>query len=88
MANSTPSPEVYFLPPTEYVPNSPLPLLVYRGALPQPVTAESCQAFVEKHGWSRKGPVWKAIYRRHFHPNTHECYGTLPNDAQPILIRP
>lgn len=56
MENNALAPEVYYLPATKYVPNSPLPLLVYRNALPKPLTVESAQEFVESHGWTRK--VW------------------------------
>lgn len=45
---NVPAPEAYYLPPTRYVPNSPLPLLVYRDVLPKPVTVESSQRFIEQ----------------------------------------
>lgn len=46
--------ETYTLPPTPYVPNSPLPVLVYRNALPTPVTETSTQRFIEGNGWERQ----------------------------------
>ncbi|RMJ26042.1 hypothetical protein PHISP_03069 [Aspergillus sp. HF37] len=74
--------ETYTLPPTPHVPNSPLPVLVYRNALPAPVTETSTQRFIEGNGWSRQGPVFPAIPKRHFHPNVHECYGILRGSSQ------
>lgn len=47
-------PEKYILPPTSYVPNSPLPVLVYRNVLPFPRTEQTVQDFIELHGWERK----------------------------------
>ncbi|KAH6986463.1 hypothetical protein BKA56DRAFT_613833 [Ilyonectria sp. MPI-CAGE-AT-0026] len=82
---NVPAPEAYYLPPTRYVPNSPLPLLVYRDVLPKPVTVESSQRFVEQHGWDRKGHVWEAFYKRHFHPNSHECYGVVSGSSVVLM---
>ncbi|VUC34752.1 unnamed protein product [Clonostachys rosea] len=78
-------PECYYLAPTKHVPNSPLPLLVYRDVLPKPITAESCQEMVEGHGWTRQSKIWGAYYYRHFHPNNHECYAVLSGD---VIIHP
>lgn len=47
-------PECYVLPPTKYVPNNPMPVLIYRNVLPHPRDEQTAQAFVEKHGWDRK----------------------------------
>lgn len=47
------APEAYILPPTAYVPNNPMPYLVYRNVLPQPITVESAQALIEQHGWGK-----------------------------------
>ncbi|KAH6873427.1 hypothetical protein B0T10DRAFT_533290 [Thelonectria olida] len=80
-----PAPEAYTLPPTEYVPNSPMPYLVYRNVLPLPVTETSCQEFIEQHGWTRLGPVWKAQPKRHFHPNVHECYGIIRGSSHVLM---
>ncbi|KAK2473662.1 hypothetical protein H9L39_13622, partial [Fusarium oxysporum f. sp. albedinis] len=46
-------PEQYFLPPTEYCPNSKMPVLVYRNVLPSPRTIDSAQTWIEKNGWLR-----------------------------------
>ena len=67
-------PEMYFLKPSEYAPNNELPVLVYRDCLPLPLSEEKTKTFLESHAWVRKG-TWGHIDVRHFHPNTHECYG-------------
>ncbi|KAF9891231.1 hypothetical protein FE257_004795 [Aspergillus nanangensis] len=51
---TVPEPEHYVLPPTDHVPNSPMPILIYRNILPSPRTETTVQTFIEKHGWSRK----------------------------------
>jgi uncharacterized protein YjlB len=51
---SMPNPECHILPATKYVPNSPLPLLIYRDVLPKPITTKSCQEMIESHGWTRQ----------------------------------
>lgn len=57
-----PQPETYLIPPTAYVPNSPLPVLVYRDVLPGPRTEASVQKFIQGNGWERK--VRSALYLR------------------------
>lgn len=66
--------EVIRLRPNKFAPNNSKPILVYRNALAQPVTEQSAKALLESHGWDHKG-TWGHISQRHFHPNTHECYG-------------
>ncbi|CAG9975151.1 unnamed protein product [Clonostachys byssicola] len=68
-------PEVFFFKPTNYVPNSQLPVLVYRKALPLPLEENLVREFLESNNWIHGG-TWNAVPRHHFHPNTHECYGT------------
>lgn len=71
---TAPEPEKYTLPPTAHCPNSALPLLIYRSVLPRPLTEESATAFLQRFGWEKRG-AWGAITVKHYHPNTHECYG-------------
>ncbi|OJI97479.1 hypothetical protein ASPVEDRAFT_49477 [Aspergillus versicolor CBS 583.65] len=85
MALNIPQPEQYTLPSTAHVPNSPMPVLVYRNVLPMPRTMEVTQEFIESHGWSRQGIVWPAIYTRHFHPNVHECYAILSGHSEVLM---
>ena len=42
-------PETYYLPPTEYVPNNRVPVLVYRDRLPRPHAEASTTEFLEKN---------------------------------------
>ncbi|KAH8592342.1 hypothetical protein B0O99DRAFT_630326 [Bisporella sp. PMI_857] len=67
-------PETYYIEPTEYAPNNPMPVLVYRAVLPKPITEENASTFLEANNWEKRG-TWGSIEIRHFHPNSHECYG-------------
>ncbi|KAK5009375.1 hypothetical protein LTR16_004933, partial [Cryomyces antarcticus] len=69
----TSTPEKYFFTPTPYVPNSPLPALVYRNVLPENPTAESTRETLERNLWIQGG-VFKHYPAHHFHSVTHECY--------------
>ncbi|KAH4067028.1 hypothetical protein HBH70_067570 [Parastagonospora nodorum] len=80
-------PEQYPLPPTNNVPNNPLPALVYRNVLPTPYTSESAKQFCESHGWEKRGE-WGTITNAHFHPNTHECYAIIQGSSRLVLGRP
>ncbi|CAO2653917.1 Nn.00g106500.m01.CDS01 [Neocucurbitaria sp. VM-36] len=77
-------PETYFLKPNEYAPNNELPVLVYRDCLPLPLSEEKTKTFLESHAWVRKG-TWGHIDVRHFHPNTHECYGIFQGSSTLLL---
>ncbi|GME33277.1 uncharacterized protein K452DRAFT_234076 [Neofusicoccum parvum] len=68
-------PEAYWVKPTPHVPNSRLPILVYRDAL-KDTSPENILATIEPNGWL-KGGQWKAYYVAHFHSNAHECYGVI-----------
>ncbi|KAF5718379.1 cupin domain-containing protein [Fusarium mundagurra] len=68
--------ECYLVPRTEDAPNSRLPILVYRDVLPQPRTEETVTRFLTTHRWEKRG-TWGHIAIRHFHPNSHECYGKI-----------
>lgn len=67
-------PEQHVIPPNKYALNSPFPVLIYRDALPLPLSEEKTTQFLEANEWEKRG-VWGHIPVRHFHPNTHECYG-------------
>ncbi|KAL1972593.1 hypothetical protein VTN31DRAFT_7007 [Thermomyces dupontii] len=77
-------PEIYYCGPTRFVPNSRLPILIYRNVLPQPITEETTGEFLEKNNWVKRG-TWGAISRHHFHPNTHECYGVYQGSSTLLL---
>lgn len=68
-------PEQYFLDPTPHVPNSRLPILVYRNALSDP-SPRNILNIIEPNGWL-KGGQWKAYNVPHFHAACHECYAVL-----------
>lgn len=44
-------PEAFFFKPTNYVPNSQLPVLLYRKVLPFPLQENSVKAFLESNNW-------------------------------------
>jgi uncharacterized protein YjlB len=69
------TPEQHIIAPNKFALNSLLPVLIYRNALPLPLSEEKTTTFLESHEWEKKG-VWGHIPKRHFHPNSHECYGT------------
>lgn len=45
------NPETYYFPPTRYVPNSRLSVLVYRGAFSPPYDEAAMQIQLEKNKW-------------------------------------
>jgi uncharacterized protein YjlB len=72
-------PETRYLKPNKHAPNSDMPVLVYRQCLPLPLSEKKVTEFLESHAWVKKG-TWGHIPQRHFHPNSHECYGKSPID--------
>jgi uncharacterized protein YjlB len=67
-------PETHLIPPNKHSPNSIFPVLIYRDVLPLPLSKDKTTSFLEANEWVKQG-VWGHIPARHFHPNTHECYG-------------
>ncbi|KAL1964456.1 hypothetical protein VTN77DRAFT_6882 [Rasamsonia byssochlamydoides] len=78
------TPEQHFIPPNKHALNSPLPVLIYRDVLPLPLSEEKTTSFLEANEWVKKG-VWGHIPVRHFHPNTHECYGIFQGESTLLL---
>ncbi|KAL2814981.1 hypothetical protein BJX63DRAFT_431085 [Aspergillus granulosus] len=83
--------ETYTLPATPTVPNSRLPIIVYRSVL-YDTTPLNILNTIEPNGWL-KGGQWKTYKIPHFHTRCHECYaiirggstyqlGVGPNDLQ------
>ncbi|KAK1477621.1 hypothetical protein CTAM01_15139 [Colletotrichum tamarilloi] len=66
--------ECYLLSSNPDAPNSPLPVIHYRNVLPEPRNEESVTEFLTRNRWEKRG-TWGHIPIRHFHPNSHECYG-------------
>ncbi|KAF2091216.1 hypothetical protein K490DRAFT_54110 [Saccharata proteae CBS 121410] len=80
------APETYHFSPTPHVPNSTLPVLLYRNVLPHPPDAASVQAFIEPNRWLRGG-VFKTVTTHHFHSLTHECYAVFRGSSTLLLGR-
>jgi mannose-6-phosphate isomerase-like protein (cupin superfamily) len=80
-------PETYFLTkPTPHVPNSPLPVLVYRSVIPVNPTPETICAAIEPKDWI-KGGVFKHYPAHHFHSVTHELYAVFKGHSRLLLGR-
>jgi uncharacterized protein YjlB len=69
-------PEQIHLRATRYVPNSTLPVLLYRGVLGDSPTPESIRSLIEPNKWIRGGQ-WKTYPTAHFHSVSHECYAVF-----------
>ena len=76
VVNMKPEPETYYLQPTRYVPNSNLPVVLYRGVLGTTPTPESIRSLIEPNKWIRGGQ-WKTYPTAHFHSVSHECYAVF-----------
>ncbi|KAL4967066.1 cupin domain-containing protein [Aspergillus stella-maris] len=83
MAVNMVEPEQYVLSPTPHVPNSRLPVLVYRNALTDTTTRNILNT-IEPNGWI-KGGQWKAYTVPHFHTQCHECYGIIKGGSTYVL---
>ncbi|KAJ4530925.1 hypothetical protein HRR80_000119 [Exophiala dermatitidis] len=89
-------PETYLFSPTPYVPNSPLPVLIYRAVLEpasasqdgdaQALSADSLRNQIEQNKW-RYGGVFKHYPTHHFHSVTHECYAVFKGRSRLLLGR-
>ncbi|KAH8797960.1 hypothetical protein F5884DRAFT_905795 [Xylogone sp. PMI_703] len=77
-------PEQHVIPPNRYALNSSLPVLIYRDVLPLPLSEEKTTIFLEEHDWEKRG-VWGHISTRHYHPNSHECYGIFQGESTLLL---
>lgn len=77
------SPETYYLVPTSHVPNSHLPVLVYRSVLSasSSLTPQSIKSQIEPNHWLIGGQ-WKAYGAAHFHSVTHECYAVFSGSSR------
>ncbi|KXJ91656.1 hypothetical protein Micbo1qcDRAFT_223794 [Microdochium bolleyi] len=76
--------ECYFTQPSPDVPNNRLPVLIYRNVLPRPLTEETATACLSSHKWEKRG-TWGHISIRHFHPNSHECYGVFQGSSTLLI---
>ena len=72
-------PETYFLPDDGRFPNSHLPLLLYRGALP--ADAAKMERTFASHGWSNSWRDGIFAYH-HFHTIAHEVLGIAAGEVR------
>lgn len=84
MSEQPPAPaiETYHFGDDGTVPNSPLPLVVYRGALPAGGDrAALCERMFAAHGWP---DAWRnGIYaHHHYHSTAHEVLGIARGSAR------
>jgi len=81
------SPEVFYINrSTPHVPNSRLPVLIYRQSLPVNPTAETVREKIETNEWIQGG-VFKHFGAHHFHSVTHECYAVFKGSSKLLLGR-
>jgi uncharacterized protein YjlB len=83
-----PQPETLFLAANGWMPNSPRPVLIYRGALPPGGdAADAAEAMFAANGWP---PQWRAgIYDyHHYHTTTHEALAVAAGSGTLILGGP
>ncbi|KAH6669902.1 hypothetical protein B0J14DRAFT_106948 [Halenospora varia] len=71
-------PELHYVKPTPHVPNSILPIIVYRSVLDDTLP-ENILKTIEPQKWI-KGGQWKAYPVPHFHSICHECYGVIQGE--------
>ena len=79
---SATEPQSFVLQPGDAMPNSPLPVLVYRGVLADETNkAGGFDALFERNGWAG---IWRdGIYDYdHFHSNAHEVLGVAKGSAR------
>lgn len=67
--------------PTKHVPNSPLPVLVYRSVLSPPYSEQSAVEALERNEWVHGG-TFKHYPSHHFHSITHECYAVYKGSTR------
>lgn len=73
-------PQTLLLPPDEAMPNSPLPVLIYRGVTTGVGPARDFEALFDSNGW--RGSWRNGVYDfDHFHSNAHEVLGVTRGSA-------
>lgn len=78
-------PEAYYVvDPTPYVPNSHLPVLIYRSCFPAQASEGAVRQAIEANHWYQGG-VFKHYPAHHFHSVTHECYAVFKGRSSLLL---
>ena len=81
-------PERYHFRPSKHVPNSVLPVLIYRAVVGQDVESSNVSdAFrntLKQNHWMQGG-VFKTFPRHNFHSVTHEAYAVVRGSSKMLL---
>ena len=73
-------PQTLLLPPDEAMPNSPLPVLIYRNVAADGGPPRDFEALFDTNGW--RGSWRNGVYDfDHFHSNAHEVLGVARGTA-------
>ncbi|WP_353062750.1 cupin [Tunturibacter psychrotolerans] len=83
--SSPPNPQQLHLKPNGWMPNSPLPVLLYRSALPSSANlAADMERIFAANGWP---PQWRnGVYAfHHYHSTAHEVLGFAAGHADLML---
>jgi uncharacterized protein YjlB len=77
---SADQPQTLLLPPDEMMPNSPLPVVIYRAVEARGEAAAAFDALFEANGW--RGTWRDGVYDfDHYHSNAHEVLGVARGSA-------
>lgn len=77
---NTKEPETLALPPDELMPNSPLPVVIYRGVSDGGEPTRAFDTLFETNGW--RGTWRNGVYDfDHYHSNAHEALGVVRGSA-------
>ena len=73
-------PETFVLPPDELMPNSPLPVVIYRNVEVAGEPTRDFETLFEANGW--RGSWRNGVYDfDHYHSNAHEVLGVARGNA-------
>lgn len=82
-APPTLEPELHYVIPTPHVPNSRLPIIIYRGVL-KGFEYDDIIELMQRNGW-KKGGQWKTYKTAHYHTNVHEGYAVISGSVRYLL---
>ncbi len=85
-ANMSQNFEKIFLPSTPTIPNSILPVVIYRDVLRDPTDRDGVVAHVSGNEWRVDG-FFGPFSLRHYHSTSHECYALVTGTARWLLGR-